>query len=187
MNSTMFNPVLPTASPTFAWARSAAVELLQSSQWQWQTPMREGKFQELMRGFLLRAGVPPPEASASTFKTLRRFVPSVAECLGLDDAALASLGNWAEVSKPTGSSSHSSGRAGNPAALAYCADKFTTSAVNRHVALISLHFAAAHIPEGTVKNDGMLAHDAMPWDLIRTASQHVESCLQLAVGPPRGL
>ena len=60
-------------------------------------PMSRSRFLELFRGALIQVGVPPPKATASGFNRLRRFLPTLATCLGLEGNDLQAVGSWVEV------------------------------------------------------------------------------------------
>lgn len=47
-------------------------------------PMTRSRYLELFRGALIQAGIPPPEATSAGFNRLRRFMPTMATCLGLE-------------------------------------------------------------------------------------------------------
>ena len=60
-------------------------------------PMSRSRFLELFRGALIQVGVPPPKATTSGFNRLRRFLPTLATCLGLEGNDLQAVGSWVEV------------------------------------------------------------------------------------------
>ena len=60
-------------------------------------PLTRSRFLELFRGALIQAGLPPPEATSSGYNRLRRFMPTLAACLGLEGNDLQAVGSWVEI------------------------------------------------------------------------------------------
>ena len=60
-------------------------------------PMSRSRLLELFRGSLMQLGNPPPEATTSGYNRLRRFMPTLANCLGLEGPDLQAIGSWVEV------------------------------------------------------------------------------------------
>eukprot|EP00435_Cladocopium_sp_Y103_P032169 s3721_g8.t1 len=60
-------------------------------------PLSRSRFLELLRGALIQIGLPPPEATAAGFNRLRRFLPTLANCVGLEGQDLQAVGSWVEI------------------------------------------------------------------------------------------
>ena len=60
-------------------------------------PLSRSRFLELLRGSLLQLGVPREEATLAGYNRLRRFMPTLGNCLQLDRDSMQSLGNWVEI------------------------------------------------------------------------------------------
>jgi len=60
-------------------------------------PLSRSRFLELLRGTLLEVGVPREEATSAGYNRLRRFLPTLGNCLQLDKQSMQSLGNWVEI------------------------------------------------------------------------------------------
>ena len=159
-------------------------ELTYKATWNFTKPMPQGKLLELMRGMLVRAGVPYEGVLPMSYNTLRRFMPTLGEAAGFDLTALQSLSNWADLPKATAQSPAPSCRSALPTSLTYAADKVLSAAYNRHKAVIYAHLSSSLVEEkrGT---DGLYPADALPWDIVRGARGHLDSAESLATsGPP---
>ena len=151
-----------------------------------QTSMPSGRFLELMRGILILIGVPAAVSETSSFKTLRRFLPSLGEVLGMDPEEKQSLGNWAEVPKGL---EQSKVRAVHPTARIYAGDKEASAAANKHKAVIAIHIAAERLkrrePQRVPASTELWAADSIMWSTIRAARPCMETAGRLAArGPP---
>lgn len=60
-------------------------------------PMSRARFLEVFRGLLVQVGVPVDTAQASTYNGLRRFLPTLANSMGLSPVDLQAIGNWTEI------------------------------------------------------------------------------------------
>ena len=59
--------------------------------------MSRARFLEVFRGLLVQVGVPVETAQASTYNRLRRFLPTIGNCMRLSAPDLQAIGNWAEI------------------------------------------------------------------------------------------
>ena len=105
-----------------------------------RSPMSQARFLELLRGLLLDAGYTEDMSHRVTFNTLRRFLPSLGEVLGLEDREAQCISNWAELAKGVrgrqAQATHSTSRT-------YAADKHQTACIVKHKVVIALHSASA--------------------------------------------
>ena len=62
-----------------------------------QKAMSRGRFLEIMRGILHEVGVPRAEAVAAGYNRLRRFLPTLANCLQFEPVAMQAIGSWFEI------------------------------------------------------------------------------------------
>ena len=138
--------------------------------------MQQAKFLEILRGILISANMTLPEATAATFNTLRRFLPTCGEVAGMDLTELQSLSNWSELPKGVGSNT-SRAALRNPTSRTYAGDKWTSAALNRQ-ALIVLADTVAKDEFPT----GKLATNDIPWNEIRKSRDRLDSSWQAAVG-----
>ena len=59
--------------------------------------MSRARLLELMRGALCQAGLDFPQAQTAAYNRLRRFVPTMANIMELNDLDLQAVGNWTEL------------------------------------------------------------------------------------------
>ena len=60
-------------------------------------PMSRQRFLEILRGALHQIGVPIEEATTAQYNKLRRFMPTLANVLRLEDPELQAIGSWVEL------------------------------------------------------------------------------------------
>ena len=59
--------------------------------------MSRARFLEILRGALHQIGVPMEEATTAGYNKLRRFMPTLANVLRLEDPDLQAVGSWVEI------------------------------------------------------------------------------------------
>eukprot|EP00434_Breviolum_minutum_P017681 symbB.v1.2.015606.t1/scaffold1172.1/size134038/3 len=94
------NETLPTAQFLWPGLKLTAEDLWEvcdSTPFTVGKPMSRSRFLELLRGTLLEVGVPREEATSAGYNRLRRFLPTLGNCLQLDKQSMQSLGNWVEI------------------------------------------------------------------------------------------
>ena len=69
-----------------------------SSTWK-RSPMRPGRFVILARLLLTELGMDKAVVKKRTFNSLRRFLPTGADALELDDSIANGIGNWQDLSR----------------------------------------------------------------------------------------
>ena len=60
-------------------------------------PMSRGRFLEVFRGALTQCGLAVQAAKGATYNRLRRFLPTLANVVELDDTDAQAVGNWTDV------------------------------------------------------------------------------------------
>ena len=60
--------------------------------------LSRARYLELLRGLLLEVGVPREAAMVAGYNRLRRFMPTLANCLQLQPVDLQAIGNWTDLS-----------------------------------------------------------------------------------------
>eukprot|EP00435_Cladocopium_sp_Y103_P025431 s4491_g6.t1 len=72
-------------------------EITEGTPFEVAKPMSRQRFLEVMRGALHQIGVPIEESTTAGFNRLRRFMPTLANTLRLEDPELQAIGSWVEV------------------------------------------------------------------------------------------
>ena len=144
--------------------------------------MPQRRFLELFRGLLVTVGMPVATAETTSYNTLRRGLPSIAECLEFGDSELQSIGNWADI--PKGREKEKA-KASHLTARIYAGDKDTSAAVNKHKAVIAVHLAAASWAKRggvTGKAPTEWPPDSFTWTELRAMHPSVGRASKLACG-----
>ena len=149
---------------------------------EWKTTkMRGGKFLELLRGLLVLVGMNMQVAETTSFKTLRRFLATLAEVLEMSPEEQQSMGNWTEIPKGAAKDKH---RAQHPTSRIYAGDKEATAATNKHKAVIAVHIVAEKLakkcPAKTPKAGTWWDPDSIDWATMRAARPSMEAAAKLA-------
>jgi len=145
--------------------------------------MSQSKFLELVRGLLAAAGLQPSIAETTSYKTLRRFMPTLGEALGFDEPDAQSIGNWIEV--PKGAFKRTS-RASHPTSRTYAGDKDSTALINKLKALVAVHLAVGKAESSgctAVPSEGSFWQpEAMTWSTLRAIGPSLRQAAKLAAG-----
>ena len=94
-----------------------------------QTPMAAGRFIALFRGLVSELGMEPEKVEKQTYNSLRRFLPTGADALDLDDTMAAGIGNWQDSSR--GSCRRKKRSLQQPMAKRYADDQVRTAASHK--------------------------------------------------------
>lgn len=81
--------------------------------------MARSRFLELLRGTLLETGVEAGESVTAGYNRLRRFMPTLGNCLRLDKDSLQAIGSWVEIPAGGGPQPTRKERAGHDMSLHY--------------------------------------------------------------------
>ena len=144
-----------------------------------QKPMPRGRFLEIYRGMLVEIGVPKPEAHAAGFNRLRRFLPTLANCLQFEPVALQAIGSWFEIPDGGGPAPTSRpARASMPMGLHYSGEKASRSALVK-VAALETFFKLwrRKQPEVAFNEEGLIAPHSWTWpELAAVAAAMQTKC-----------
>ena len=102
--------------------------------------MAQRRFLSLYRGHLLGMGLSLSKAEATSYNTIRRFMPTLAGVLNLDPAGCQSIGNLTDI---PGGLGHRAARPTHPMSRQYAADKMTTAMLDKRKAVVAVHLAIA--------------------------------------------
>ena len=143
------------------------------------TPMSDGKFNALMARSLLKIGMPYNDANKVEYNTLRRFMPSVGECLRFDSVEAQSLSNWVDIPKGVLGRKE---RAGHPSSRLYAMTKDESSLLNKHKAIVTLLLSIDQFKNCVSLSAGQdpewLASDEITWRQLRRSQPDVEAAEQ---------
>eukprot|EP00435_Cladocopium_sp_Y103_P065745 s568_g27.t1 len=90
-------PNVPFLWPALALQSDDFFDVTESTPFIGNKPMSRSRFLELLRGALVQIGVPPADAGGAGYNRLRRFMPTLANCVGLEGPDLQAIGSWVEV------------------------------------------------------------------------------------------
>eukprot|EP00435_Cladocopium_sp_Y103_P039191 s412_g10.t1 len=90
-------PDVPFLWPALMLQAEDCFDVTEATPFMVDKPMSRSRLLELLRGCLMQIGVPPAEATSSTYNRLRRFLPTLANVHGLEGADLQAVGSWVEV------------------------------------------------------------------------------------------
>ena len=146
-------------------------------------PMSRARFLEVFRGLLVQVGVPVDTAQASTYNRLRRFLPTLANSMGLSPVDLQAIGNWTEIPEGGGGDPSVKKAKGNLVmGLHYSGGKLERSAtvklrcMARFMALFQQKLATVALTE-----DGLFPRDSWCWP--EWAAMHRETA-EMPAPPP---
>ena len=138
-----------------------------------QKAMSRGRYLELMRGLLHEIGVPREEAVVAGYNRLRRFLPTLANCLQFEPVALQAIGSWFEIPDGGGPAPTSRPvRASMPMGLHYAGEKASRSAHVKNAAFeLFFKLWRRKQPEVAWNAEGLLSPGAWTWpELAATAA-----------------
>ena len=167
-------PETPFAWPAVALDHEDLWQIKDTSPFVLDRPMSRSRFLEIMRGMLLEIGTPREEAVTSGYNRLRRFMPTLSNCLGLDPVDLQAIGSWTEL--PAGGGPTPSGKpkhASVPMGLHYAGHKVARSAQVKLFALSCfMRLWRQKSPELALNADGYIPAGSWSWqELCQSASQ----------------
>ena len=103
-------------------------EVSDSTPFDLSRPMARSRFLELLRGTLLETGVEAGESVTAGYNRLRRFMPTLGNCLRLDKDSMQAIGSWVEIPAGGGPQPTRKERAGHDMSLHYAGQKVHRSA-----------------------------------------------------------
>ena len=133
--------------------------------------MGRGRFLDLFRGLLVRAGTPFEEAARAGYNRLRRFLPTGASVLGLRPDESQAVGSWVEVPSGTAAKDTPPPKAPRLMSQHYSGEKAATSARIKD-RIIRDVFASARRQGLPMQLDAeqLLQPASLTWAHIRPAS-----------------
>ena len=134
-------------------------------------PMTRARFLELFRGSLVTMGVEFRAAQSATYNRLRRFLPTIANVLGLDVPDLQAIGNWVEVAQGGFQDPQTrKARASIPMGVHYSAEKVLRSVqVKQRCVDRLLHLWKVKQPSLALTEEGLLPRDPWMWEEVMMA------------------
>eukprot|EP00435_Cladocopium_sp_Y103_P017200 s2946_g4.t1 len=136
--------------------------------------MSRSRFLELLRGLLMEVGVPRDGAMVAGFNRLRRFMPTLGNCLQYDPLALQAIGNWCDIPGHGGPApTYKPQRASLPMGLHYAGQKVARAAqIKRHALECFFKLWRRKQPEVALTHEGLLAPDSWSWqEVCATAAE----------------
>ena len=148
-------------------------ELCDSTPFVVTRPMSRSRFLELLRGGLLQVGVPREEANCAGYNRLRRFLPTLGNCLQVDRDSMQSLGNWVEIPSGGGPQPTVKERGRLDMSMHYSGQKTHRSAQVKLAMLDHLMMLFRRKQVDFAFNvDGLLCRDAWSWEELCTMQQY---------------
>ena len=134
-------------------------------------PMTRARFLELFRGSLVTMGVEFRAAQSAAYNRLRRFLPTIANVLGLDVPDLQAIGNWVEVAQGGFQDPQTKkARASIPMGVHYSAEKVLRSVqVKQRCVDRLLHLWKLKQPSLALTEEGLLPRDSWMWEEVMMA------------------
>ena len=134
-------------------------------------PMTRARFLELFRGSLVTMGVEFRASQSATYNRLRRFLPTIANVLGLDVPDLQAIGNWVEVAQGGFQDPQTrKARASIPMRVHYSAEKVLRSVqVKQRCVDRLLHLWKLKQPALALTEEGLLPRDSWMWEEVMMA------------------
>ena len=164
IDATFLIPALKL-EPSDLWEVTEATTFLANKQ------MTRARFLELFRGSLVTMGVDFRAAQSATYNRLRRFLPTIANVLGLDTPDLQAIGNWVEIAQGGFQDPQTrKARACIPMGVHYSAEKVLRSVqvkqrcLDRLMALWKLKQ-----PSVAMTEEGLLPRESWMWEEVMMA------------------
>ena len=132
-------------------------------------PMSRSRFLELLRGALSEMGTPHADASSAGYNRLRRFLPTLGNCLKLHRTEMQAIGNWQEIPCGGGPQPTTKERAVMDMSLHYAGQKVFRSAQTKRASMA--RFFALYrrkASELALTGGGFLAPTAWTWPELCT-------------------
>ena len=132
-------------------------------------PMSRSRFLELLRGALAEMGTPHAEASSAGYNRLRRFMPTLGNCLKLQRTEMQALGNWVEIPCGGGPQPSSKEKAVMDMGLHYAGQKvFIAAQIKRAILARFFTLYNRKASELALTVDGLLTPTAWTWPELCT-------------------
>ena len=136
-------------------------------------PMQRARFLELMRGSLQEANVEPSEACTAGYNRLRRFLPTLGNCLVLDKDSMQALGSWTEIPAGGGPQATKKQRATIDMSMHYAGQKTIRSAeIKRSILARFFKVFRRKQAELALCDRGLLLRDSWTWPEFLAVNEH---------------
>ena len=128
--------------------------------------LSRSRFLELLRGVLIEIGVNREEAGVAAYNCLRRFMPTLANCLNYDPQSMQAIGSWMEIPCHGGPMpAAKSARATMPMGLHYAGHKLARSGrVKAHALKCFMHLAKKKTATLPLSPVGLLPPNSWSWE-----------------------
>ena len=154
---------------TFLWP---ALQLSASELWELtdvtpfdaSKPMSRSRFLELLRGAIGEMGTPQQDAACAGYNRLRRFMPTLGNCLRLPRTEMQALGSGVEIPSGGGPQATKKEKAVMDMGFHYAGQKVVRSAQIKG-AILHRFFSLYRIksPEFALSGTGLMKFDAWTW------------------------
>ena len=136
-------------------------------------PMARSRFLELLRGTLLETGVEAGESVTAGYNRLRRFMPTLGNCLRLDKDSLQAIGSWVEIPAGGGPQPTRKERAVQDMSLHYAGQKVHRSAQVKGC-ILKRFFKVFRRKQAelAMSDKGLLVRDAWTWPEFLAVNEH---------------
>ena len=157
-------------------------ELTESTSFHGGRPMSRARFLEVFRGLLVQVGVPVEVAQASTYNRMRRFMPTLANCMKLSPEHLQAIGNWTELPEGGhGDPARQRSKAVLSMGLHYAGGKLGRSASTKMKCVARfLEMMQSKLTVSSLTEDGYLPRDSWNWGEFAAVHHEWD---ESAVGP----
>ena len=127
-------------------------------------PMSRSRFLELLRGAIGEMGAPQEDAASAGYNRLRRFLPTLGNCLRLPRTEMQALGSWVEIPSGGGPQPSKKEKAVMDMGYHYAGQKVVRSAQIKS-AILRRFFRLYRIkaPELALSGTGHMKFDAWTW------------------------
>eukprot|EP00434_Breviolum_minutum_P039847 symbB.v1.2.035390.t1/scaffold4753.1/size44016/3 len=148
-------------------------EVSDSTPFDLSRPMARSRFLELLRGTLLETGVEAGESVTAGYNRLRRFMPTLGNCLRLDKDSMQAIGSWVEIPAGGGPLPTRKERAGHDMSLHYAGQKVHRSAQVKGC-ILKRFFKVFRRKQAelAMSDKGLLVRDAWTWPEFMAVNEH---------------
>ena len=127
--------------------------------------LSRGRFLELLRGTLVESGLDKSEAGTAGYNRLRRFLPTLGNCLNYAPEELQAIGSWVEIPGHGGPNPQRSVRATVSMGLHYAGHKVDRSGrVKQHALRCFMQLARRRLTELPLAAGGLLPANSWSWE-----------------------
>ena len=168
---------LPTASflwPSLQLSASELWELTDVTPFDAARPMSRSRFLELLRGALGEMGTPAEDAASAGYNRLRRFLPTLGNCLRLPRTEMQAIGNWVEIPAGGGPQTTKKEKAVLDMGFHYAGQKlFRSAQIKGAIMQRFFKLYRQKAPELALSATGFLRVDAWTWPELCTMDQEI--------------